>query len=157
MKRRYTLGALAGIAALTFSVMSAQAELAKVTIVDDEKIPQSLTGKEGDPMNGRKVAVNRRKGNCLACHVISEIKDQQFHGQVGPPLDDVGSRMSAAEIRLRIVDPKVVNEDTIMPSFYRVDGFHRVMKKWQGKTIVSAQEVEDMIAYLMTLKGSYTK
>ncbi len=115
-------------------------------------IPQSLTGKAGDPAKGRKTAINRKKGNCLACHVMP-VPEQADHGAVGPPLNGVGSRLGAGEIRLRIVNPKVVNPDTIMPAFYRIYGLHRVQKKWRGKTIISAQEVEDIVAYMMTLKG----
>ncbi len=126
-------------------------EFAKYKIVKDA-IPQSLTGKAGDPAKGRKPAINSRKGNCLACHVMP-IPEQADHGEVGPPLNDVGGRLSAGEIRLRIVNPKVVNPDTIMPAFYRIRGLHRVQKKWQGKTIISAQDVEDITAYMMTLKG----
>lgn len=127
------------------------AELVKFDI-KDEAISTPLTSKAGDPVNGRKVSLNRRKGNCLACHVISDAKDEQFHGEIGPPLDGVSERYSEGEIRLRIVNPKVINPDTFMPAFYRNDGFHRVLKRFQGKTILSAQEVEDVIAYLKTLK-----
>ena len=79
------------------------------------------------------------------------------HGDVGPPLDDIGSRMKAAEIRARVVNPKGSNPDTIMPAFYKKEGFHRLQKKWAGKTIISAQDVEDIVAYMLTLKGSYSK
>ena len=134
------------------AAFSAQAgELVTYKIVD-ETIPQSLTGKAGDPVKGRKVAINRKKGNCLACHVMP-VPEQADHGEVGPPLNGVGSRLGAGEIRMRIVNPKVVNPDTIMPAFYRIHGLHRVQKKWQGKTIISAQDVEDVVAYMMTLKG----
>ncbi len=119
--------------------------------VVDDTIPQSLTGKPGDPVKGRKIAINRKKGNCLACHQMP-IPEQPFHGEISPDLSGVAERYTAAEIRMRIVDPKVLNEDTIMPSFYRNNGFHRVLKKFQGKTMLSAQEVEDVLAYLMTLK-----
>lgn len=126
-------------------------KLVKYTVVDENSIPESLTGKKGDPANGRKLAINRKKGNCLACHVMP-IPEQPYHGEVGPDLRGVASRYKEGEIRLRIVNPKIVNEASIMPSFYRNDGFHRVLKKFSGKTIISAQDVEDIIAYLMTLK-----
>ena len=126
-------------------------ELVKYKVVVDA-IPQSLTGKAGDPAKGRKTAINRKKGNCLACHVMP-VPEQADHGEVGPPLNEVASRLSAGQIRLRIVNPKVVNPGTIMPAFYRTKGLHRVQKKWQGKTIISAQDVEDVTAYMMTLKG----
>jgi sulfur-oxidizing protein SoxX len=119
--------------------------------VVDYAIPKPLTGTPGDPANGRKVAINRKKGNCLACHQMP-IPEQQFHGEISPDLSGVGSRYSEAELRLRVVDPKVLNEDTIMPAFYKNTGLHRVMKDFQGKTMLSAQEVEDVVAYLMTLK-----
>ncbi len=97
------------------------------------------------------MAINRKKGNCLACHNMP-IPEQSFHGETGPDLNGVGSRYEIGELRLRVVDPKVINPDTMMPAFYRADGYHRVAKKFQGKTILSAQEVEDLLAYLMTLK-----
>ena len=96
-------------------------------------------------------SINRKKGNCLACHQMP-IPEQPFHGNIGPELVDVGANYSAGELRLRLVNSKVINEDTIMPAFYRNDGYNRVLKKFKGKTILSAQEVEDIIAYLLTLK-----
>ncbi|MDP6705896.1 MAG: sulfur oxidation c-type cytochrome SoxX [Alphaproteobacteria bacterium] len=126
-------------------------QLVKYTVVDESSIPKSLTGKTGDAKNGRKIAIHRKKGNCLACHEMP-ISEQPFHGQIGPDLKGVAERYSEGELRLRVVNPKIVNEASIMPSFYRNDGFHRVLKKFQGKTLLSAQEVEDVVAYLMTLK-----
>ena len=134
------------------AAFSAQAGKFVTYEIVDGGIPHSLTGKAGDPVKGRKTAINRKKGNCLACHVMP-VPEQADHGEVGPPLNDVGSRLGAGEIRLRIVNPKIVNPDTIMPAFYRIYGLHRVQKKWQGKTIISAQDVEDIVAYMMTLKG----
>lgn len=142
--------AVIGIGA--FLVLSGTAGAAENYKVANNAIPASLTGKPGDPANGRKIAIDRRKGNCLACHAISAIPEQQFHGNIGPALDGVGAIYSAAELRLRVVNPKVLNPDTMMPSFYRTTGFHRVQKKWQGKSIISAQEVEDVVAFLQTLK-----
>ncbi len=135
--------------AVSSNVQAAEFDLAKVKVGDG--VPKSITGKSGDAKKGRKTAINRKKGNCLACHTLPA-PEQADHGNIGPSLSDVASRMSAAEIRLRLIDPKIVNPDTIMPSFYRKKGFHRVQKKWQGKTILQAQDIEDIVAYLMTLK-----
>ena len=150
MTLRKLSGAVIGIGA--FLVFSATAGAADNYKIANNAIPASLTGKPGDPANGRKIAIDRRKGNCLACPVISAIPEQQFHGNIGPSLDGIGAIYSEAELRLRVVNPKVLNPDTMMPSFYRTTGFHRVQKKWEGKTIISAQEVEDVIAFLKTLK-----
>ena len=139
-------------AALLAVVAVSTAHAADNYKVVDNTIPQSLTGKAGDPASGKAVYLHRRKGNCLACHANKDMADQPFHGKIGPPIDGVASRYTEAELRMRLVDPKVFNDDTIMPSFYRTEGFHRVLKKFQGKTVLSAQEVEDVIAYLMTLK-----
>lgn len=150
MKHSKLMAAAMGfVVAGAFAVSAQSQEMANVNIVDGT-IPTSLTGKAGDATSGKKVVINRKKGNCLACHQMP-IPEQQFHGETAPALDDVGARMSAAELRMRLVDPKVINPDTMMPSFYKT-GQHRVMKKFQGKTILSAQEVEDVIAYLQTLK-----
>ena len=152
--------ALAGVSlvvvaalASTMSVASAgeAPKLVKYTVVDDHSIPKSLTGKPGDAKKGRATAINRKKGNCLACHVLP-IPEQAYHGQIGPDLNGVASRYKEGEIRLRVVNPKVVNADTIMPAFYKNDGLHRVLKKFKGKTVLSAAEVEDVVAYMMTLK-----
>ena len=137
-----------GLALLGTMATSASAH--DYTIVDDT-IPASLTGVPGDPVKGKKLAINRKKGNCLACHQMP-IPEQQFHGEIGPDLTMVGSYLSEAEIRMRIVNPKVINPDTIMPAFHKVS-LNRVLKKFKGKTILGAQDIEDIIAYLMTLKG----
>jgi L-cysteine S-thiosulfotransferase len=129
--------------------MSGEVNLAKMKVGDG--LPKALTDKAGDAKKGAKLAVHRKKGNCLACHSLP-VKKHADHGNIGPDLAGIGSRLTAAEIRLRIVDPKAVNPDSIMPSFYRTTGFHRVQKKWKGKTVIGAQDVEDIIAYLLTLK-----
>lgn len=143
---------LCGAAAIALSAANASAEqIVRYKIVDDSGIPQSLTEKPGDPVRGRKVAINRKQGNCLACHQMP-ISEELFHGRVGPDLSTVGSTLTEAEVRLRIVNPKIVNPDTIMPAFYQTEGLHRVMKKFKGKPLLTAQQVEDVVAYLMTLR-----
>ncbi len=142
----------AALGALVINGAGAKAqELVKYEIVDETSIPKSLTGKPGDPANGRKVAINRKQGNCLGCHEMP-IPEEQFHGEVGTDLAGVGSRYEEGELRLRVVDSKVLNPDTIMPAFYRNSGFHRVAKKFQGKSILTAEQVEDIVAYLVMLK-----
>ena len=112
----------------------------------------ALTGVAGDATSGRKLFMNRKKGNCLACHVNSEMAEQTFHGEVGPELDGVANRWGAAELRGILVNSKNMFEGTIMPAFYKDSGYNRILKKFDGKTILSAQEVEDLLAYVMTLR-----
>lgn len=140
--------AIAGVTAPTYVAAD---ELVKFSIVDGSSIPDSLTGKAGDPVKGREVSIHRKKGNCLACHTLP-VPEQPYHGEVGPDLNGVASRLSEGEIRLRIVNPKYANSGTIMPAFYRTEGLHMVAKKFVGKPMLTAEEVEDVVAYLMTLK-----
>lgn len=123
-------------------------------IVDDESIPTSLTGSAGDPDKGRLTFIDRKLGNCLGCHGVTELEAEPFHGEVGPPLDGIGDVYGEGELRLRVVNPKVVNPETIMPGFYVTEGLHQVAEKFQGKTILTAEQVEDIVAYLLTLKES---
>lgn len=123
--------------------------LKSYTITDEIAVNAALTDQAGDPVNGRKIAINRKKGNCLACHVMP-VPEQQFHGETGPSLLGVASILSEGEIRMQVINSKVVNPDSMMPSFYRVTGYTRPAKKFIGKTILSAQEVEDVVAYLAT-------
>ncbi|RAU20857.1 sulfur oxidation c-type cytochrome SoxX [Paramagnetospirillum kuznetsovii] len=107
-----------------------------------------LTEVKGDPVRGRVIVI--KKGSCLTCHVMP-IPEEADHGDIGPPLATVGSRYTPAELRMRVVDPKVLNPDTIMPSFYK-STLNRVAKGLEGTTFLEAQEVEDVVAYLSTLK-----
>lgn len=148
----YFLAALVLGVGLTVSTGATAAEMVPYQIDDGSSIAKSLTGVPGDAKEGRKIAINRKQGNCLACHKLP-IPEQAFHGEVGPDLGDVAKNLSEGEIRLRIVNSKAINPESFMPAFYRNDGFVRVLKKFQGKTILSAQQVEDLVAYLLTLKG----
>jgi sulfur-oxidizing protein SoxX len=115
-----------------------------------EAIPKSLTGKPGDPANGRALVV-RRETTCLLCH-SGPFPDQRFQGNLSPDLTGTGARWSEGELRLRMVDATRLNEATIMPSFYRIDGLNRVARKLRGKPILTAAEIEDVVAFLTTLK-----
>ena len=115
-------------------------------------VAQSLTGTPGDPAAGRAAFINRKQGNCLACHMNSDIPEQSFHGEVGPPLDGVADRWEIAELRGIVANSKMTFEDSIMPAFYIDEGYTRPLDKFVGKSILTAQQVEDVVAYLLTLK-----
>ena len=116
-----------------------------------DSIPQSLTGQPGDPARGRAIVANRTVGLCLLCH-SGPIPEERFQGNLAPSLAGAGSRSTPGQLRLRLVDAARLNPDTIMPPYYRVDGLTRVAKNFQGKTILTAQQIEDVVAYLATLK-----
>jgi sulfur-oxidizing protein SoxX len=151
MRVAYAL-ALGAACALTSAATAAEIAPGDVKIVEGV-LDTPLTEKAGDPEAGRVIFANRKLGNCLACHMVTELLDsEQFHGEVGPPLDGVADVYTVGELRARIVNPKTELPDTIMPSFYRVGGTNRTAEKFAGKTILSAQQVEDVLAYLQTLK-----
>lgn len=121
--------------------------------VENLQITQSLTGSPGDVAEGRKVFADRKLGNCLACHANSDMSEHQFHGEVGPGLDGVGERWTEAHLRTIVVNAKhVFTDNTIMPGFYTLEVGDNVRKDLIGKTILTAQQVEDLVAYLATLK-----
>lgn len=144
--------AIAAVCAIANVAHAAEIAPGDVKIVEGV-LDTPLTDKAGNPEEGRVIFANRKLGNCLACHTVTSLIDEeQFHGEVGPPLDGVADVYSVGEIRARIVDPKTELPDTIMPSFYRIGGTNRTAEKFKDKTILSAQQVEDVIAYLQTLK-----
>ncbi len=110
-----------------------------------------LTSTPGDARNGRAIVADRTRGLCLLCH-SGPIPEERFQGNLAPPLDGAGLRWSAAELRTRLVDGKRLNPDSIMPSYYRTEGLHRVAPAQRGRPILAAQEIEDVIAYLLTLR-----
>jgi len=117
----------------------------------DGAIPEPLTDRPGDPERGRRIVLDREGGDCSICHAMP-LPQRQFHGTIGPPLDGVGSRYTAAELRLRLVDPKAINPETIMPAYYKVEGLHRVLARYRARPLLTAQQIEDVVAYLLTLK-----
>ena len=118
--------------------------------VEGDVIREPLTATPGDAERGREVLLGR-DGNCLLCHAAPETGARAM-GNLAPPLSGVGARLSEGQLRLRIVDSMRLNRDTIMPSYYRMDGLNQVAAAWRGKTVLTAQQVEDTIAYLLTLR-----
>ena len=144
----------AGLACLfAATTASADAVAPDKVMFDDIEVKVSLSGKPGDAAEGKKSFANRKLGNCLACHVNKDLASQPFHGEIGPPMDGAGSRYTESQLRGILVDSKAVfGDETIMPGFYRVEPGARTAKKFKGKTILSGQQIEDIIAYVMTLK-----
>lgn len=114
-------------------------------------IPASLTGQAGDPARGRAIVANRQLGLCLLCH-SGPFPEERFQGDLAPSLEGAGRRLSEARLRLRLVDSRKVNPDTIMPSYFRTEGLERVAPAFRGKPLLSAEQIEDVVAYLGTLK-----
>ncbi len=124
--------------------------------IENGAITQSLTGVKGDAAKGRAIVVERQKGLCLLCH-SGPFPEERFQGDLAPSLAGTGSRMSEGEIRLRMVDSTKVNEKTIMPPYYRSEGLERVAANYKAKTLLNAQEIEDVIAFLVSLKDDTQK
>jgi len=114
-------------------------------------IPEPLTGAKGDPARGRAIVTNRQVGLCLLCHT-GPFPEERFQGELATNLTGVGSRLSAAQIRQRIVDPARVNPATIMPAYHRTEGLTRVAPAFRGKPVLTAEQIEDVVAFLTTLR-----
>ncbi len=115
-----------------------------------DAIPASLTGAPGDPARGRAIVGDRRVGLCLLCHT-GPFPEPRLHGTLAPDLRGAGSRLSAGQLRLRLVDATRLNPDTIMPPYYRIEGLARVAPAYAGKPILDAAQIEDVVAFLATL------
>ena len=155
MKRTLT-AALLGTTIATFSF--AQTAPGDVSFGEYGQVAESLSGVAGDPAAGLQVMVSRGKGNCIACHQVTALEEYPFHGEVGPSLDGVGARWEEADLRGIVANAKMTFPDSIMPAFYRVDGFNRPGNAFTGKAaegpldpLLTAQEIEDVVAYLLTL------
>jgi sulfur-oxidizing protein SoxX len=116
----------------------------------NEEIAASLTGSKGDPVRGRAIVANRQVGLCLLCH-SGPIPEERFQGNLAPDLRSA-ARLTEGQIRQRLVDPSKANPDTIMPAYYKTDGLNRVAPSLRGKTLLTAEQIEDIVAYLVTLK-----
>ena len=131
------------IAAVSMAATGAQAAV--------DALDRPLTDAPGDAARGRAIVVNRQLGLCLLCH-SGPFPEERFQGTLAPDLTGTGARWSEGQLRLRLVDSRRLNPQTVMPAYYRSDGLVRVGAAWQGKTVLAAQQVEDVVAFLRTLR-----
>jgi sulfur-oxidizing protein SoxX len=148
--RSAVLALLAVMSSDTIAADAAGASASSFKVVGNG-IPEPLAGAAGDAARGRALLVKREAANCVLCHAVPD-SAIPFSGDLGPSLAGVGARLSVAELRLRVADSLRLNPETIMPSYYKIDGLDRVATTYQGKPILSGQEVEDVVAYLVTLR-----
>ena len=152
------LSKFCAIAATSCVFAFASIAIADITAPADVEIKElsvdkPLTAEAGNAESGREIFANRKQGNCLACHANSDMADQLFHGEVGPTLDGVAGRWNEGQLRTILVNAKAVfTEQTVMPGFYTLEVGEDVREDLIGKTILTAQQIEDLVAYLTTLK-----
>lgn len=148
------------IVALSASVAVAATEISPTDVAFDEgTVAQSLSGVAGDPASGREIVGNKSLGNCVACHQVSDLSNVPFQGEIGPMLDGAGDRWTEAELRGIVANAKIMFEDSMMPAFYKTEGFIRPGNAYTGEAaddtfgpLLTAQQIEDVVAYLSTLK-----
>ena len=155
---RHSMTAAAALWALSGPAALAETAPGDVVYGDYGQVEQSLTGVPGDPAEGRAVMTSRGLGNCVACHQVSELADVPFQGEVGPSLDGVGERWTEADLRGIVANAKMMFQGTMMPSFYKSTGYIRPGDGFTGTAgteplppLLTAQQVEDVVAYLMTI------
>ena len=129
----------------------AEAQVLQPYRVVGDAIPDSLTGAPGDPARGKTIVASRQTGLCLLCHP-APLPEEKFQGTIGPDLKGAGSRYTEGQLRLRIVNSSRIDPNTIMPAYYRLEGLDRVAPAFRGKTVLTAEQIEDVVAFLMTLR-----
>jgi len=149
---RSTLAVWIGLAALAPGVVRAGEVSPFASFVQKgDCIPEPLDGRTGSAERGRAIVLDRTTGNCLICHMVP-VASEPFQGDLGPDLSGIGARLSAAQIRLRLVDQSLLDPATLMPPYYRIDHLVRVADKYQARPILDAQQIEDVVAWLASLK-----
>lgn len=149
-----------GVAAASAATLAAAETAPGAVVFAEGAVAQSLTGQPGDPKAGVAVMTDRGLGNCVACHQIGTLPDVPFQGDIGPALDGAGSRWSEAQLRGIVANAKMTFEGSFMPAFYKTTGYIRPGDAYTGKAapadlppILTAQQIEDVVAYLVTLKN----
>lgn len=147
-------GAAFALALLTTAPAAAQSSVVDIgPLIVGDALPAPLADGSADAKRGRAIVTDPLRGNCTICHVVPG-EGERFHGDLGPSLAGVGSRYSVAQIRLRVADGRRLNPASIMPAYYRsTDRLIRVAKRYEGKPVLTAAEVEDIVAFLATLKN----
>lgn len=147
------------VSAVIASGVYAEEVLPTAVAFSDGAVEQSLSGAPGDAANGRIIVGDKKQGNCVACHQVSDLADVPFQGEIGPMLDGAGERWTNAELRGIVANAKIMFEDSMMPSFYKTEGFIRPGNAYTGEAadetfgpLLTAQQIEDVVAYLATLK-----
>lgn len=137
--------------ALALATVAVNADELRPFTITGDAIVSSLTGTAGDATRGRAIVADRQKGLCLLCHA-GPFPEQRFQGTLAPDLRGAGARWSEGQLRLRIVDSGKLTAMTIMPAYYRIEGLTQVGSAWQNKPVLNATEIEDVVAFLATLK-----
>ena len=138
------------LASLLLAMAVPATALAQAGVVTGDAVSQSLTGSAGDAARGRAIIIDRQKGFCLLCH-SGPFSEEPLQGNLAPSLAGAGSRWNEGQLRLRLMDNKRVNPDSIMPAYHRIEGLQRVGAAWRDRPILNAQEIEDVVAFLIGL------
>jgi L-cysteine S-thiosulfotransferase len=146
----FACAAVLALGGIAYAAEEAAPEPLRPYRIVDDTIPEPLTGAPGDPARGRVIVINRQN-TCLLCH-SGPFPEEKFQGNLSPDLTGTGARWSEGQLRLRMVDARHLNPDTIMPSYYRVTDLVRVAPAFRGKPILNAEQIEDVVAFLGTLR-----
>jgi L-cysteine S-thiosulfotransferase len=150
---RLACAVLVALPAARFAHAQGEPDLRSTYVVVGDGIPKPLTDDRPNVENGRRIVTERQSGLCVMCH-SGPFPEARFQGDLATNLAGAGSRWSEAQLRLRLVDASRMNPQTIMPSYYRTQGLARVGWQWRGQPILNAQEIEDVVAFLRTLRAA---